>query len=131
MAEYLPLFVPGQAITRQASADLTAGQLLYVSGSGTVAATSGVTAAWLGVAGHDTKSGDTVSVFCGGVQRLVTDTGGVTAGDLVVAGAAGVVTKLAVVTTPTPTDVTNSRAVVGIALTTATAGNTAEIMMER
>jgi hypothetical protein len=37
MAEYLPLHAPGKAITRSASATITAGQLVSVSGSGTVA----------------------------------------------------------------------------------------------
>ena len=37
MAEYLPLYKPGQALTLKASAAITGGQLLAVSGSGTVA----------------------------------------------------------------------------------------------
>lgn len=43
MADYLPLFKPGQDITSTTSAAVTGGQLLVVSGSGTVAPTSGAT----------------------------------------------------------------------------------------
>ena len=39
--DYSPIYQPGQAISRTTSADVTAGQLLYVSGSDTVAKTSG------------------------------------------------------------------------------------------
>jgi hypothetical protein len=53
MAEYLPLYVPGKATPSpaQASAAITGGQLVRVSGSGTVAPTSAASADWLGVAG--------------------------------------------------------------------------------
>jgi predicted RecA/RadA family phage recombinase len=40
MAEYLPLKAPGQSISMTASAAITGGQLVRVSGSGTVAPTS-------------------------------------------------------------------------------------------
>lgn len=123
MAEYLPLHKPGEAITRSASAAITAGQLLSVSGSGTVAPSAAADVGWLGVASRDTASGDTLTVFCGGTQRIVAGTGGVTAGALVHAGASGTV----VAHTPG----TNDSAIVGVALTTATATNVAEIQMER
>lgn len=123
MADYLPLFKPGEAITRSASAAITAGQLLSVSGSGTVAPSSAADVQWLGTASKDTASGDVLAVFCGGTQRLVAGTGGVTAGTLVHAGAAGTV----VAHTPG----TNDSAIVGVALTTATATNVVEIQMER
>lgn len=123
MAEYLPLHAPGKAITRVASAAATGGQLLFVSGSGTVAPTTGGTLAWLGVASNDAASGDSIGVFSGGVQRLVAGTGGVTAGSTVEPAAAGAVVN--------HTPGTNDLYVVGLALTTATAGNLAEIQMER
>ena len=130
MADYLPLFKPGQAFTRAASATITAGQLVVVSGSGTVAPAGANAVNWIGVAAFDAASGADVTILAGGVQRPVAS-GTVTAGDLVVAGAAGTVATLAVVTTPTAADVTNSRAIVGVALTTATTGNLVEVQFDR
>jgi hypothetical protein len=122
MAEYLPLYKPGQAITRQASATITAGQLVRVSGSGTVAAVSAASDDWLGVAGFDAVSGDKVTVFMGGVQRCVC-TGTVTQGELVEGATAG--------TVATHTNGTNDVNVVGLALTTATVGNLVEVAFLR
>lgn len=130
MASYVPLFNPGQAITSQASAAITGGQLLAVSGSGTVAPAGANALNWVGVATQDAANGEKVGVVAGGVQRL-TASGAVTAGDVVVAAAAGQVSTLAAVTTPTAADVTNTRAIVGIALTTAANGALVEIKMER
>jgi hypothetical protein len=50
MAEYLPLHDDGDSITRAASAAITGGQLVVVSGSGTVGPSSAASASWLGVA---------------------------------------------------------------------------------
>lgn len=130
MADYVPLFSPGQDTTSQASATITGGQLVAVSGSGTVAPAGANAANWVGVAKRDAANGDRVGVTSGGVQRL-TASGTVTAGDLVVAAASGQVSTLAAVTTPTAADVTNTRAIVGIALTTAANGALVEIKMER
>jgi predicted RecA/RadA family phage recombinase len=123
MAEYLPLYAPGKAITRTASAAITGGQLVSVSGSGTVAPAGATDIAWLGVAANDAGNGDNVTVFTGGTQRIVTGAGGITAGTLVHSASPGTV----VAHTPGTSD----SAIVGVALTTATAGNTAEIQMER
>jgi len=123
MAEYLPLRMPGQALTSSASATITAGQLLSVSGSGTVAPSGAGDANWLGVAAFDAASGANVTVFTGGTQRIVAGTGGVTAGQLVHAGASGTVV--------THTNGTNDYEVVGIALTTATATNLVNVQMMR
>lgn len=130
MAEYLPVKIPGQALVSTASATITAGQLVAVSGVSTVAAAGANAVNWLGVAAFDAVSTDLVTVYCGGVQELVT-TGTVTAGDLVVAAAAGTVSTLATVTTPTPADVTNTRAIVGVALTTATTGLKVQVKFAR
>jgi hypothetical protein len=123
MAEYLPLHLPGRAVTRSASAAIVAGNLVSVSGSGTVAPSAAGDTSWFGTAGFDAASGATVTVFCGGTQRLVAGTGGVTAGSLVQAGATGTVVN--------HVNGTNDSNIVGLALTTATAGNLAEIQMER
>ena len=123
MAEYLPLRKPGQGLTSAASATITAGQLVSVSGAGTVAPSSAADANWLGVAAFDAASGANVTVFCGGTQRIVAGTGGVTAGQLVHAGASGTVV--------THTNGTNDYDIVGVALTTATATNLVEVQMIR
>lgn len=130
MAEYTPQFAPGRAVTRQASAAITGGQLVGVSGSGTVAPTTASQASWVGVAAFDAASGENVTVHSGGVQRI-TASGAVTAGDLLVSAVAGEVASLAGPTTPTPGDVTGTRAIVGIALTTAGVGAPVEVQMDR
>lgn len=123
MAEYLPLYAPGKAITRAASAAITGGQLVVVSGSGTVAPASAGTASWVGVASNDCASGDNVTVYAGGVQRVIAATGGVTAGQLVEPAAGGTVAS--------HTNGTNDVYVVGLALSTAIAGAPVEVQFDR
>lgn len=130
MSDYLPRFKPGESITSQASATITGGQLVAVSGSGTVGVAGANATNWVGAAAFDVASGDKLTIHCGGVQKL-TASGTVTAGDLVVCAAAGAVSTLAAVTSPTAADVTNTRAIVGIALTTATTGNVVDVQMDR
>ena len=122
MAEYLPLHSDGDAITRSASASITAGQLVRVSGSGTVAPVSAASSDWLGVAAFDAASGDNVTIFCSGVQRLVA-TGTVTQGNTVEGATNGTVAA--------HTNGTNDVNIVGLALTTATAGNLVEVKLTR
>lgn len=88
MAEYLPKFIPGQAITLTASTKIVAGQLLEVTGAGTVGVAGADSAKVVGVAGVDTASGERLTVYRGGVQRLVA-AGAITAGAAVYAAAAG------------------------------------------
>jgi hypothetical protein len=115
--------MPGAAQTWTASAAITGGQLLIVSGSGTVAPSSAASASYIGVAGNDAASGAPVTVYTGGVQRIVAGTGGVTAGNTVEAAAGGTVVA--------HTNGTNDGNIVGLAVTTATATNVAYIQMER
>lgn len=89
MADYLPKFKPGQAITRQASAAVTGGQLVTVAGAPAAADS----ATWLGVASHDAESGDLVGVYCDGVQKL-TASAAISAGARVKCAAAGKVATL-------------------------------------
>lgn len=117
--EYLPILKPGQAVTLKASAAITAGQVVAVSGVNTVAPATAKNAAVVGVAGFDAAQNDNVTIYSGGVQSVLAS-GAVTAGDVVVSGAAGTVAKLAAVTTPTAADVTDTRAIVGVALSTGT-----------
>ena len=89
MADYVPLYTPGQAYTSQASAAITGGRLVAVSGSGTVATAAADSAAVVGVAAFDVAaSGDKVTLHWGGVQRLVAS-GAITAGAGVVSDTGG------------------------------------------
>jgi sulfate adenylyltransferase subunit 1 (EFTu-like GTPase family) len=119
MAEYIPILKPGQAQTLKASATITAGQVVAISGVNTVAAAGANAVNVVGVAAVSAVLNDDVTIYSGGVQNVLAS-GTVTAGDVVVAGAAGTVATLAAVTTPTAADVTNTRAILGVALTTGT-----------
>jgi phosphotransferase system HPr-like phosphotransfer protein len=130
MAEYLPIRTPGDALVSTASASITGGTLVAVSGNGTVATAGANAQNWIGVAAFDAVSGDSVTVYASGVQEL-TASGAITAGDLVVAAASGKVSSLAAVTTPTAGDVNGSRAIVGVALTTAADTAKVRVKFER
>ncbi len=88
MAEYLPIFKPGQAITLKASAAITGGQVVEVTGAGTVGPAGANSTKVVGVAGFDAAINDYVTVYAGGVQNC-TSAGVITAGDLVAAAASG------------------------------------------
>ncbi|WP_278101674.1 capsid cement protein [Microbacterium proteolyticum] len=122
MVEYMPLFQPGTQITRQASASVTGGQLVVVSGSGTVAPSSGATHAWVGVAAVDAVSGDDLTVYRMGVQRL-TASGSITAGQTVEPAANGAVAA--------HTNGTNDINVVGLALTDSGPGGLVQVKLRR
>jgi hypothetical protein len=109
MAERLPVYKPGQALTLKASATITGGQLLAISGSGTVAPAGAASTAVVGVAAFDAVTNDNVTVYAGGVIEC-TASGAVTAATPLIAGAAG--TVVASATPPAGQQV-------GIALTTA------------
>lgn len=127
MPDYTPPYPIGRALTLTTSGAVLGGDLLVVSGSGSVAAwvpNATPSTKVIGVAAHDTPSGGRVTVWgFGPVHESVAD-GTVTAGDQVVAAAtAGRQIKTApAVTTPTAGDVTTTRAILGIALTTAADG---------
>jgi hypothetical protein len=113
MAEYVPIFKPGQARTGTASATITGGQVVAVSGDGTIGPAGAASTGVIGVAGFDAASTDKVTYFSGGVQNCLAS-GGITAGSPVIAGAAG--TVVASAAPPLGQKV-------GVALTTATDGN--------
>jgi predicted RecA/RadA family phage recombinase len=75
MADYLPKFKPGESVTYTASAAVTGGRLVAVTASGpgvrSVAPAGVDSAAVVGVAGFDAAAGEPVTVYGGGVQRLV------------------------------------------------------------
>lgn len=87
MADYLPKF-ESKAITLTASADVTGGRLVVVTGALTVGPAGADSAAVVGVAGFDAKSGDSVTVYFGSVQRLVASAA-IAAGAKVVSAATG------------------------------------------
>jgi len=113
MADYLPKFKPGQAVTFNASADVTGGRLVVVTGNRTVGPAGADSAAVVGVAGFDAKSGERVTVFtrAGGVHPLVAN-GAIAAGIKVSSAAAGKIQTVGDTTNP-----------VGLALETAAADN--------
>ncbi len=117
MAEYLPTFKPGQAITLKASATITGGQLVEVTGSGTVGPAGAASTKVVGVAAFDAAVNDNVTVYAGGVQHA-TASGAVTAGDVVQAAANGQVAS-------------GTTAPIGIALTTAASGADVRIHVAR
>lgn len=121
MADYVPKFLPGHAATMTASAAITGGKTVCVSGDGTVANAAAAASIIIGIASQDAAaSGDRVGVFIRGAVHRLTASGTVTAGDVVEAAAAGAVA--------TRTQGTNDIRSFGIALTTATTGNTVTIM---
>lgn len=86
MGDYQPKFKPGEAITRAITATVTGGRLVTVAGAQCAANA----ADWLGVASRDAVSGDRVTVYTEGVQRL-TATGAIAAGARVKTAANGTV----------------------------------------
>lgn len=112
MGDYSPLYLPGKAITKACSADVTGGLPVYVSGSGTVANAAAAANIPVGVAAFDAKSGENVTFFGRGTVHRLMASGTVTAGETVEAAAAGEVA--------THTIGTNDARIFGIALTTAT-----------
>lgn len=130
MSDYLPRFKPGQAFTSTTSAAVTGGRVLAVSGAGTVAHAGAASAAVVGVAGFDAASGAKVTIFRGGVQRLVASAA-ITAGDQVITAAAGKVASLAAASGNTAGDINAARQVIGVALTTASAdGDVIDVVWE-
>lgn len=122
MAEYVPVHTPGVALTLRASAAITAGQIVEVSGSGTVAPAGAASVKWVGVAAFDAASGDDVTIYGGGTQEVVASAA-IAAGALVSTAAAG---EVATAATPA------AGAVVGVALTAAAAsGDPVRVRFER
>lgn len=117
MGDYLPRFKPGETFTTQASAAITGGRLVAVSGSGTVATAAADSLLVVGVAAFDVAaSGDKVTAFTtrgGGVHKLVAS-GAITAGNGIAADTGG---KVKAVTTGTGAA---AGSLLGIALTTVT-----------
>ncbi|NDK91043.1 DUF2190 family protein [Gordonia desulfuricans] len=93
MAEFSPLALPGTAQTFTASAAVTAGQVVEITGARTVAPTSAASAKVYGVALFDAANGAKVTVSSGGVYELAAS-GAIAAGALVVSAASGAVATI-------------------------------------
>lgn len=117
MGAYEPKFLYADVITGTASATITGGQVLAVTGSGTVGPAGAASAAVIGVAAFDAGTGARVSYLPRGKVHISAASGAITAGDRVNAGAAGTVaTGVAALTN------------IGVALTTAADGASVEWM---
>lgn len=88
MADYLPRFKPGQAVTFTATTAITGGRLVEVSGDRSVGTAAADSAKVVGTAGFDAAIGESVTVYDGGVQRL-TASGVIAVGARVIAAATG------------------------------------------
>ena len=125
MSDYEPKFLYANAITGVTSASVTGGQVLTVSGNGTIAPTSGKSAAVIGVANHDAASGSRVAFTPRGKVHISTASGAITAGAQVTSATGGAVASLAVSAAVgntagnIDTAANDARSVIGVALTTA------------
>jgi hypothetical protein len=123
MADYVPVFEDEAPMTT--SAAVTGGTVAAVSGSNTVGPAAAGSAKVIGVFAHDAPSGGRVTVILRGFIHEVVNAGGVTAGDQLVAGAAGTVATKAATATFTAADINDARSIIGVAL--ATAADTAKV----
>lgn len=140
MPDYTPVFMPGMTFTSVAATPVTGGDPLEVAGPGTVRrCTTPAAPAYVGIAAEDAIATATVTVFA---ARPVYDgpaDGTITAGQqVVVSETAGRQVKALAATATTfagtysaadakaavDAAVNAARAVTGVALTTATDGNT-------
>ncbi|MGI5171880.1 hypothetical protein ACQEU3_46815 [Spirillospora sp. CA-253888] len=123
MADYLPIYLPGQAVPMTTSASVTGGTLAEVTGDGTVGPAAAGSAKVIGTFGTDAASGARVTVYCRGAVHEAVNSGGVTAGAQLVSAANGQVASKAAASGATAGDINDARSIVGIALTTATTTN--------
>lgn len=117
---YSVIHTPGDVTTRTASATITAGQLVAVSGANTVGPAAADSTAVLGVAQNDAVSGGYVTVVKRGVFNLLAAGTGISAGDRVKAGAAGTVVEHVIGTDP-------AERCIGIALSAITNATTGPV----
>ncbi len=91
MADYAPLYMPGDSITCVTSGAVTGGRLAAVSGNGTVAHAAADSNAVIGTFAHDAASGTNVTVHGRGQVHVNTAAGAITAGDRLNSAANGTV----------------------------------------
>jgi hypothetical protein len=90
--DYAPSYGKPQAVTYNAGAVITGGQLLYFSGADTVSPTIANSPNFAGVAAHDAPAGDAVTVLMGAGVVHESVAAAITAAALVYAGAGGTIT---------------------------------------
>jgi hypothetical protein len=117
MADYAPKFLYAEQVSSTASATITGGQLLVVSGSGTVAPAGADAANVIGVASFDAATNARVGYNPRGMVHVTTTAGAVTAGNNAFSAAAGTVD-----------DTGTAANKVGVFLTSAGSGEKAEWM---
>jgi hypothetical protein len=120
-------------VTMSAGAAITAGRLVEISGNRTVIMAGAISNKVVGVAlegsdGVGAPSADKIAVASGGIF-LLTATGAVAEGEKVVAGANGTVQTVAVAAA-TVQGITDTRAVVGIALEAIVNGQTGRVLLQ-
>ncbi|RDI73306.1 hypothetical protein Gocc_2906 [Gaiella occulta] len=112
-----PLYTPGAKVTMKVSAAVTAGQLVEVSGSGTIGPAAANSRKVVGVALQTgSAANDLIAVQLLGYIFKLKAAGAITAGDEVSAGAAGTVATQAAAAGATAADINNARSVIGVAL---------------
>lgn len=93
---YLPLYRPGDTVTFNVTTAVTAGQAVEVGTADmSVAPAAAASAKYVGVAGHDAKVGDKLTVEVGKPIHELKATGAITRGQKLEAAAAGSVRTLA------------------------------------
>lgn len=96
MAQYLPLFRPGDTVTFNVTAAVTGGQPVQVGATDrSVAPAAAASASVVGVAGHDAAVGDKVTVEVGKPIHSLKAAGAVTRGQRLETAGAGAVRTLA------------------------------------
>lgn len=96
MAQYLPKFRPGDTVTFGVTADVVGGQAVEVGAADlTVAPAAAASAKYVGVAGHDAKVGDKLTVEVGKPIHELKAVGAVTRGQRLELAASGGVRTLA------------------------------------
>lgn len=128
MGDYNAKHIYADQITGTASATITGGQCLYVTGDGTVGPTTAASASFVGVACHDAASAALVAYNPRGKVHRSTAASAITAGAQLVSATAGKVDDLAAASGNAAGDINSARSVIGVALTTAGSGETVEWM---
>lgn len=92
MADHLPKFKPGQAVTFTAGGDIAGGQVVEVGAADRAVVVAGAASAKaIGTAGFDVKSGDKVTVHLAGPVDSAKSAAAIVRGSKVEAGAAGTI----------------------------------------
>lgn len=92
MANYLPLYRPGDTVTFDVTEDVAGGQLVQVGDAPySVAPAEAASTTIVGVAGHDAAVGDKATIELGKPIHELTASGAIALGDRVAAGADGTV----------------------------------------